>query len=379
MRPVPSAIAPALAALVVALVACGQAPGASSTSSPVAGSATAAATTTASAGPSTSAAPSAARSEAPPSPPPVTEYVVQSGDTLSRIAARFGVTIEQLQAWNADRYPSLVSDPGSLGIGWTLLVTGDPSVPPPDGQPPASEPPSTALDCNAGSRVPAGDQQVFSTIPNAGPGVALTFDMGGRIDPAVDIMNFLVDNGVCATIFPTGVMSRTDEGQAVLAIIRAHPEQFEVGNHTMYHCDLLHGGGGSPNSDPCPVDRPSAAFVRGQLTDAAAILRDVTGQDAAPYWRPPYGAYDQGVVDAAAAVGYTKTFMWDIDTVDWKPIEDGGPTAEQIAGRVVNGAVNGSNVLMHLGGYNTLDALPAMVSGLRDRGFVLTSLSDLLQ
>ena len=33
------------------------------------------------------------------------------------------------------------------------------------------------------------------------PGVALTFDMGGRMDPAVDIMNFLVANEVCATIF----------------------------------------------------------------------------------------------------------------------------------------------------------------------------------
>ena len=41
-------------------------------------------------------------------------------------------------------------------------------------------------------------------------------------------------------------------------------------------------------------------------------------------------------------------------------------------------AVDGSNVLMHLGGYETLNALRLMVPGLRDRGFLLTSLSDLL-
>ena len=70
--------------------------------------------------------------------------------------------------------------------------------------------------------------------------------------------------------------------------------------------------------------------------------------------------------------------MWDIDTVDWKPIADGGPTAEQIASKVVGNAVNGSNVLFHLGGYETLDALRLIVPGLRDRGFTLTSLSDLL-
>ena len=45
---------------------------------------------------------------------------------------------------------------------------------------------------------------------------------------------------------------------------------------------------------------------------------------------------------------------------------------------MIGNAVNGSNVLFHLGGYETLDALRLIVPGLRDRGFTLTSLSDLL-
>jgi peptidoglycan-N-acetylglucosamine deacetylase len=85
------------------------------------------------------------------------------------------------------------------------------------------------------------------------------------------------------------------------------------------------------------------------------------------------------VIDAVASVGYTKTFLWDIDTIDWKPISEGGPTAQQIAARVIGNAVNGSNVLFHLGGYETLESLRLIVPGLRDRGFTLTSLSDLLQ
>ena len=84
------------------------------------------------------------------------------------------------------------------------------------------------------------------------------------------------------------------------------------------------------------------------------------------------------MLDAAASVGYTKTFMWDIDTIDWKPIADGGPTAEQIGSKVITQAQDGSTVLMHIGGYETLDALRIMVPGLRERGFGLTSLSDLL-
>jgi peptidoglycan/xylan/chitin deacetylase (PgdA/CDA1 family) len=202
--------------------------------------------------------------------------------------------------------------------------------------------------------------------------------MGGRMDPAVDILSFLVANEVCATIFATGAMSQTAQGQAALAIVRAHPELFEIANHTMYHCDLVRGGGGSPTTAPCVGGPFSADRIRKELTDAEAILRSATGQNPQPYWRPPYGSISDGVIAAAAAAGYTKTFLWDVDTIDWKPMSDGGPSAEQIAAKVIGNAVNGSNVLFHLGGYETLDALHLIVPGLRDRGFRLTSLSDLL-
>ena len=298
------------------------------------------------------------------------------GDTLFSIATRFGTTVQQLQSWNAQRYPSLARDADVLEVGWVLVVAGGPNVTPLPSST-ATQPP-TGNGCTAGNRVAAGSAQTLAIIPNAGNGVALTFDMGGRMDPAVDIMNFLVANRVCATIFATGVMSETPQGEQVMAIIRDHPELFEIGNHTVYHCDLVRGGGGSPTTAPCqPGGAPSAQFIRRELTDAEAILRSGTGQNPQPYWRPPYGSVNQAVTDAAASVGYTKTFLWDIDTIDWKPIADGGPTAEQIASKVVSRAVNGSNVLFHLGGYETLDALRIIVPGLRDRGFTLTSLSDL--
>jgi len=256
--------------------------------------------------------------------------------------------------------------------------TASPSATPTEAPTASPSTPPTGSGCTAGNRVSAGSAQTFRTIPDAGPGVALTFDMGGRMDPAVDIMNFLVANEVCATIFATGVMSQTEQGQQVMAILRAHPELFEIANHTMYHCDLVRGRGGSPTTAPC-VDGPfSADRMHKELTDADAILRAGTGQDPRPYWRPPYGSVNTAVLDAAASAGYTKTFLWDIDTIDWKPITDGGPTAAQIAAKVVGNAVNGSNVLFHLGGYETLDSLRLIVPGLRDRGFTLTSLSDLL-
>lgn len=255
-------------------------------------------------------------------------------------------------------------------------VTASPSVPPT----PTRAPTPVASGCTAGNRVAAGEPEIIGQAPNAGQAMALTFDMGGRLDPALDILQFLIDNQVCATLFPTGAMSQTEIGQEALAVVRAHPELFEIGNHTMHHCNLRDGGEGSPTTAPCDTGGPpDTAFVTAELTDAAAILEAGSGQDPAPYWRPPYGVYTDAVLATAADLGYTKAIMWSIDTIDWKLMSDGGPSAEQMASDVVTSATGGSIVLMHLGGYETLDALALMVPALRERGLLLTSVSDLLR
>ncbi len=364
--------------LVLLLAACGN-------SSPEPSGATPGASADLSPSPSPSATPSSGGSTPSASPtasttpggtPDGATAVVLAGETLSSLARAWGTTVAQLQAWNAERYPSLVSDPDTLQAGWVLIVAGDPNATPLPT--PVATPTPSALGCRAGNRVAAGDARNYSTIPNAGHAVGLTLDMGGRLDPGLDILDYLIASKVCVTIFPTGAMAQTAEGQRIMAVIKAHPELFEVGNHTMHHCDLVRGGGGSPTTAPCAGVTPTADFIRSELTDAAAIIEQYSGQNPQPYWRAPYGSISDAVRTAAASVGYTKTFGWDIDTIDWKPISQGGPSAQQIATKVITNAQDGSVVLMHLGGYETLDALKLMVPGLRDRGFLLTSLSDLL-
>jgi peptidoglycan/xylan/chitin deacetylase (PgdA/CDA1 family) len=231
-----------------------------------------------------------------------------------------------------------------------------------------------ALACHTGPRASAA-RRVVRTVSGAGPEVALTLDMGGRLDPAVSIMQLLLLHGVCTTIFPTGTAAQTDIGADVLAMVAAYPEVFEVGNHTMNHCNLVTG----KNGPACPQSPPTARRIRRELTNAAAIIGAAAGQSPVPYWRPPFGAYNGFVLDAAASAGYTTTAMWGVDTIDWMPVGDGGPRAPQIVAKVIGNAVNGSVVLMHLGGYNTRDALPMMIHRLRaDRDLLPTSLSDLL-
>ena len=228
------------------------------------------------------------------------------------------------------------------------------------------------LSCHTGPRA-GGGTAVWSRLTSAGPEVALTFDLGGRTDPAMAIAKRLLLNGVCTTIFPTGDTAVTTAGNAVLEFMDNYPAVFEFGNHTKDHCDLVNGGGAAD----CPSGTPSASFIKSQLSSADATIFGITGQHTAPYWRPPFGSHNQAVRIAASEAGYKKTVMWHIDTIDWLPPADGGPTTVQIIDKVVGNAANGSIVLMHLGGWNTYAALPGMITGVRGRGFATTSISDL--
>jgi peptidoglycan/xylan/chitin deacetylase (PgdA/CDA1 family) len=230
-----------------------------------------------------------------------------------------------------------------------------------------------AIACTTGSPPTAATGRIVRSVPAATGKIALTFDMGGRLTPALSIVRYLERERVCATIFPTGITASTSIGRQVIAEIRAHPELFELGNHTQHHCNLRDGGGGGA----CPTGRPAAAFVTRELTTADAAIAALAARHTAPYWRPPYGAVNANLVAVAAAAGYPYTVMWSVDTIDWRPPSDGGPSAASVAAKVVAHRKPGAIALMHLGGYPTRNALPAMLTGLYVAGYTPTSLSGL--
>ncbi|GIW20672.1 MAG: hypothetical protein KatS3mg065_0968 [Chloroflexota bacterium] len=187
--------------------------------------------------------------------------------------------------------------------------------------------------------------------------------MGGRLDPALDIMDWLIANGVPATIFPTGkIASTTAVGRAVIERAAAHPDLFRVGNHSWDH----------PNFTTL-----TAAQMVDQLERTEAVIEPITGRSTRPWFRPPYGAQNATVRAAVGGAGWSYTVMWDIDTIDWKPESDGGPTTDDIVAKVLSRVQGGSIVLMHLGGYHTLEALPRIVEGLRERGLVPVTLDTM--
>jgi len=303
---------------------------------------------------------------------PAGTYLGYTFDTSWKLATTKKATVASASAASTSRRAMINGRPYAEIVGGTWAGYWMPIVAP-------TVLTANRISCASPPKVAASPNQLFRALPAGASEIALTFDMGGRIDPGLDIVRRLIVDRVCTTFFPTGAMTATTQGQTILRLIGSHPELFELGNHTNHHCNLRDGGGGSPTTAACPTSPPSAAFIAAELKDAATILRNASGMEPSPYWRPPYGAYSSAVLTAAASAGYTKTFMWSIDAIDWRPEADGGPTAAGIADKIVANAVDGSDVLMHLGGWNTLDALPSMIVRLRAKGLTPTTISAILR
>jgi peptidoglycan/xylan/chitin deacetylase (PgdA/CDA1 family) len=330
-----------------------------------------------------------------PSPEPTfTAYVVQSGDTLTSIARAFRTTGRSIAWWNRGTYPGLDPespgyDPDTLKPGWVLvLIPGmtvdDENPPSPSPAPPTPTPSPSPTPGPTATAVAVATPTPRPTVaPSTGPTppplpaaivlahgsrtagrIALTFDMGGRLVPALDIMAWLTDRGVHATIFPTGSTgSTTTDGRAVLGIVAAHPELFDLGNHSWNHPYFT---------------KLSAAEMADQLTRTEAAIAPLAGQSSKPWFRPPYGAYNLAVRQAVRAAGWKYLVTWDVDTIDWRPISDGGPTAADIVAKVTAKAQSGSIILMHLGGYHTLEALPGILAAIEAKGLTPVTLTELL-
>ena len=92
--------------------------------------------------------------------------------------------------------------------------------------------------------------------------------------------------------------------------------------------------------------------------------------------RAPYGAFT-ATEWARSADLVSCNVLWNIDTLDWKR-----PGADAITKTVLNQAFNGAIALMHDGGGNReqdIEALPAIIDGLRDAGYTLVTVSELME
>ena len=174
------------------------------------------------------------------------------------------------------------------------------------------------------------------------PVVHLTFDDGPHPVHTPEVLELLDRYNARATFFVVGyLVQRYPE-----LVQRIVDEGHILANHTWSHENL--------------TKLSRKAFDR-----TIARTQEVLGGRASACLRPPYAAITAANREWAAAHGLD-VILWDVSGADWLDF-----TAEEIAGRVLRGAFDGSIVMLHDGGGDrsrTVRALEMILEGLSERG-----------
>jgi len=187
--------------------------------------------------------------------------------------------------------------------------------------------------------------------------VALTFDDGPDPEYAERFLDTLGDDP--ATFFVLGERAGERPDLVHTMVERGH----EVACHGHGHARL---------------DTLDAAATVLDLDRAHAAVTTAAGL-APRYYRPPHGRFTACGWREARRLGMRPT-LWTASAGDWRH----GATARDVAERALAGAKAGAVILMHdAGGWPgratvTLDALPVILAGIRERGLRPVTLTQLL-
>jgi len=180
----------------------------------------------------------------------------------------------------------------------------------------------------------------------------LTFDDGPNREITPGILDILKDEGIPATFFSLPYSGADDIFRRIM------DEGHELGNHSYSHdYDRLYKG--------------RVGAFRDDTLRARRFIEEHYGYSSTSY-RFPGGAMNQSRdvrnprIDVIKELGY-RHFDWDIDTDDWRR----GRTPEDIVNAVLENTNEKEHIiiLMHDTYNRTLEALPAIISGLRTQGY----------
>ncbi len=201
---------------------------------------------------------------------------------------------------------------------------------------------------------------VFGAVPQSrligrGPPtrrrLALTFDDGPDV-MTTTYLRALDDLGVPGTFFLVGQACEREPALVREYVGRGHQIAGHGYDHTSF-VDLRWRG------------------LREQLARTAAAIGPQPTER--PWVRPPYGALNARVLGQLLATGITVA-LWSLDSLDFK-LRDAREVALQCSpDRVGPGEI----ILLHEGQQWTLDALPRIVGGLREAGYEMVTMADLV-
>ncbi len=182
--------------------------------------------------------------------------------------------------------------------------------------------------------------------------VALTFDCAWAAQDIGEILETLKKENVKATFFIVGQWMQKYPEQVKAIAAAGH----DIANHSDTH----------PHMTPMSADK-----IRKEIRNANERIEQLTGKKCSLF-RAPYGDYNEKVVRAASEEGQY-VIQWDVDSLDWKDLQ-----VENICDRVLGKVKNGSIILMHNDTKYTAKALPELIKRLKDKGYSLVPVSELI-
>jgi peptidoglycan/xylan/chitin deacetylase (PgdA/CDA1 family) len=193
--------------------------------------------------------------------------------------------------------------------------------------------------------------------------IALTFDAGADVGYTALILDTLGAKGVHASFGMTGAWAEAHPD----LVRRMAAEGHDFINHTYSHDSFT---GVSTGRRAMPFEDRAR-----QIERTEQIVSALTGKSMRPYFRPPYGDYDASVNNDLVRLGFTHNVLWTIDSTGWR-----GVPAGAIVDRCLSNAAPGAIIVFHVGS-QSLDgpALAPIVDGLRQQGYALGTIRDLIE
>lgn len=183
--------------------------------------------------------------------------------------------------------------------------------------------------------------------------VALSFDAAWGADKTLDILEVLTSYDIKGNFFAVGFW--VEKHGDILKTLH-ESGRVEIGTHS--------------NTHPY-MSKLSKENIRLELQTSCDLIEQATGVRP-ELFRAPYGDYSDTLLMQAESLGLY-TIQWDVDSLDWK-----GLSANDIAVRVLEKVKNGSIILMHNDGEHTLEALPLIIEGLKNKGYTFKTIGEMI-
>lgn len=182
--------------------------------------------------------------------------------------------------------------------------------------------------------------------------LAISFDASWGADKTISILDILDEHDVKTTFFLVGGWVDKYPDMVKEIVARGH----EIGNHSDTHPHM---------------SQLSESAIKDELRIMSDKVEKLTGVRPTLF-RPPYGDYNNRVIEVARAEGY-ECVQWSIDSLDWK---DRG--TEDIIKQCTYRVDNGDIVLFHNDSNDIVNALPTVIKHYQGLGYTIIPVSELL-